>query len=1210
MGYFKLYNVPLWEEGVFLARFQHFCRSHPMSILKNFINLFSGGERVTEPSGIDEYEKTAPTHAPRTGAADGLNAAMPEVSASDLATRGGWESKKVRVWQKGDIILGTYKVQDVKSGGMGNIYIAQHLGWKVQMAIKSPNEVILSNRDYFERVLREADAWIGLGLHPHIAYCYYMRQIEGVPNFFIEYVDGGNMRDWIKDIMKSELGIGLDLAIQFCHGMAYAHSRGMIHRDIKPENILLTNEGLLKITDFGIAMLSGLQEGNIEGNGNGSAMASGTDRDTRLTQIGHVMGSPSYMALEQWKDSRTVDLRADIYSFGVCMFEMFCGRRPFAKTAVEASETAERPLNPLSIRKDIHPRLVKVMLRCISHDKAKRFANFTDLGHELIEIYREIYNSDPAHTDVADIGLKADGLNNRAVSYTGLGRNEEAEFLWSQALAEDPQHFESIYNYGYMRWLGMEITYSVFMSQLRDLRNVRGSSPDYWRSLAWLAVESGDDESIESIQSSPYRIDEPEFLKALEEYQKPLLSPYRKLNWDSSVAEDVLCFTLSPDGKYLLTGSTDGMVRLWDILSGNLMRTLSGHSGPVLSIAVSPDNLHAASGEEDGSVIVWDLSTRKRGNTLPGNSGSTLALEFIPGGDHLLIGGRAETVVMWDFKQGRITKKFEGHQGAVNDLALAPNGRNFVSASSDNTLRLWDIASGRHLYSFIGHGDAVQCVDYSPNGTHLVSGSADNTIRVWDTTKIAEVRQFRRHNDIVSSVAFSADGKYIISGGWDKMINVWNVSTGHGSWQQIHTDKVTDVRFVPGTDLAISSARNGKIVIWRVRESPQIPEYVHPFPLLCRVQTVAILGKERQVSRDILAGAKEAIKAGELKRAYRMLQKGKEMPAYQNDKEFMDLVALCAMWGNGQRVGLKNAWPLRVMLGHSDWVADVRFTSNYQYILSCSWDKTVRLWDPHTGAQLRQFDQTSTSLLPCNFTSLDISSNNALVVSGSRDDGAVYLWSLDTGEVVMTFTGHESMVSSVCFSRNGRYTLSAGEDRTVRLWETATGKEVRRFTGHRQTVFSACFSPDNRLVASSSDDATVKLWDIEKNVLVTSFEGHYSSVFSTSFSSDGRYLLTCSEDGSVRIWEVATGKEMRRFEGHESWVTAARFTPDGKFVLSAGKDSTVRLWRVSSGEELRKFEGHEGWVTCLNFSHDARYAVSGGWDNKVVMWEFDWMWEL
>jgi hypothetical protein len=151
-----------------------------------------------------------------------------------------------------ETIADTYRVKQIIDGGMGTVYVCHHDRWNIDLVVKAPHQEILSDPAHAHRVSVEAEAWTGLGLHPHIAYCYYVHPLAGVPLLVIEYLDGGNLQDWIAEGRCADLKTGLDLAIQFCHGLEHAHSRGLIHRDIKPANILLAQDGALKITDFGI----------------------------------------------------------------------------------------------------------------------------------------------------------------------------------------------------------------------------------------------------------------------------------------------------------------------------------------------------------------------------------------------------------------------------------------------------------------------------------------------------------------------------------------------------------------------------------------------------------------------------------------------------------------------------------------------------------------------------------------------------------------------------------------------------------------------------------------------------------------------------------------------------------------------------------------------------------------------------------------------
>lgn len=154
------------------------------------------GEGNREIDGDATKDGSSPPEPPATGArgtllrGSGGDGASPQekpparLTALKIAEQGAWEVKSLRPWQPGEVILDTYEVEDVLSGGMGHVYIVTHRDWRMKVAIKAPNQLMLSERDLLARVLREADSWTKLGLHPHIAYCYHVRRIEGVPHIY------------------------------------------------------------------------------------------------------------------------------------------------------------------------------------------------------------------------------------------------------------------------------------------------------------------------------------------------------------------------------------------------------------------------------------------------------------------------------------------------------------------------------------------------------------------------------------------------------------------------------------------------------------------------------------------------------------------------------------------------------------------------------------------------------------------------------------------------------------------------------------------------------------------------------------------------------------------------------------------------------------------------------------------------------------------
>jgi WD40 repeat protein len=235
-------------------------------------------------------------------------------------------------------------------------------------------------------------------------------------------------------------------------------------------------------------------------------------------------------------------------------------------------------------------------------------------------------------------------------------------------------------------------------------------------------------------------------------------------------------------------------------------------------------------------------------------------------------------------------------------------------------------------------------------------------------------------------------------------------------------------------------------------------------------------------------------------------------------------------------------------------------------------------------------------------SSIAVTPDGKYVVSGSVDK-TVRLWDLATGKEVLRFTGHADWVWSVAVTPDGKYVVSGSGDKTVRLWDLATGKEVRRLTGHEEPVMSVAVTPDGRYVVSGSRDKTVRLWDLATGQEVRRFTGHEGPVYSVAVTPDGKHVVSGSGDNTVRLWELATGKEVRRFTGHEDRVWSVAVTPDGKYVVSGSDDKTVRLWELATGKEVRRFTGHGGSVESVAVTPDGQYVVSGSWDNTVRLWE-------
>ncbi len=271
--------------------------------------------------------------------------------------------------------LGRYEIRSqLGAGGMGEVYRARDTQLGRDVAIKVILSSFAVDKDRLRRFEQEACAAGALN-HPNVLIVHDISTHDGAPYVVSELLEGETLR---KRIAGTPLGQrrAIDYALQIANGLAAAHEKGIIHRDLKPDNIFVTNDGRIKILDFGLAKLTQLDGGQAQ-----------TDIPTRRvdTDPGVVMGTVGYMSPEQLK-GRAVDQRSDIFSFGAIVYEMLSGRRAFhGESAAETMSAIlkEDPAELSDSNKSVSPALERLVNHCLEKNPEGRFHSARDVAFAL-----------------------------------------------------------------------------------------------------------------------------------------------------------------------------------------------------------------------------------------------------------------------------------------------------------------------------------------------------------------------------------------------------------------------------------------------------------------------------------------------------------------------------------------------------------------------------------------------------------------------------------------------------------------------------------------------------------------------------------------------------------------------------------------------------------------------------------------------------------
>ena len=649
---------------------------------------------------------------------------------------------------------------------------------------------------------------------------------------------------------------------------------------------------------------------------------------------------------------------------------------------------------------------------------------------------------------------------------------------------------------------------------------------------------------------------------------------------------------LSPDGQWLLSGSDDDSIKLWEAASGRLIRTFKDNEN-VEFVAFLPGGRSFFSFNWKGKVSVWDIETggKIREFALSEMSGATSGHSVSYDGNVLraIVGLR---MYIADVARGVVTGVVERPQSGpvASRLGFAFGSRNAVSTdgrlmfssvresasesimqSKDKTLMFWEIATGRILATLAGHTDRIDVVTLSADNRYALSGSRDKTVRLWDLKRGQAGAVFTGHQKAIEALAFSSDSKYILSGSRDNTMKLWSIDDEKEIRSFAHASEVTFVRFSPDGRYAMSGDDNGAIRYWDIQN-----------------------GQEVKALKSQTAGAN----------AFAYSADGNYLLTGSSKGQLM-------LWDAASGRMLRN------IDAHRETISAVQCTPDGKYLLSASYDKTMKLWDRNDGQLKRTFQGHAGQIYKAV-----ISPDGQYILSAAQGND-IRLWNLASGAEMTALNLSGVYLWSIGFSADSRQMLIAHDQKktghTVRVL-ALDGREVKRYvdvafggysgdgkyflsreyreqTGQEQKLFTPDAQPKKKI--SHNDQLNDKeLVDISTGRALGRF-GQKGAIVSVSVSAEPNIVLTKNRyDRDIRLWDVKSGKEIRRFP-----VPFGLLTSDGKKIIAPANQS-LQVFDRETGRAGAPFaDVATGKISALALSARGGYAVTGDNSGMMQFWD-------
>jgi WD40 repeat protein len=609
----------------------------------------------------------------------------------------------------------------------------------------------------------------------------------------------------------------------------------------------------------------------------------------------------------------------------------------------------------------------------------------------------------------------------------------------------------------------------------------------------------------------------------------------------------VLSVSVSADSNYVVTGSKDKSIKLWDINSSREIRSFLGHNHFVNGLALSNDGNWLLSGSYDKTVRLWNVSTGKQQFVHTGEDFITdVAFDpkmkfFVAAGFNRM--GPQDSATVFDFKTKRVIKRLpvnadEGRGYGVS-VSVSLDGKWLAFGEDNRTVTVYETSGWQRKYEGTSEGRCGGCATFTTfdaQSKFVYTASHKGALKKISLTDGTTEKTFNVKVEDLTGLAISDDGGKIALA-QEKVLSILDEVSGALIAELPADDKgeFHKVAFSRDNKTVFVTSDNNTAFMW-----------------------------------DFSTGKKTKTFTGFLN------QRDKGGLEYDPNFSWQSAIA--------KYIRFKNS---------------LLISRDGKTLLKGKFGRKLKQWDIATGKTMMEFNGHEKAAI-----SYKLSKDGKRLLTGGGD-GHIILWDVATGDTLNVIRSYKEPVFDVSFNSDETKIVSSSWDATMKIHDLATGTRTHYIEfPENSSAYNCIFHPNDLYLLSARLNHTIELWEPDTRTVVRNFVGHSDLISSITFSADGKTILSTSWDGSIRLWDVSTGLMNKKFGGKTPVYTAI-FSADEKLVYSAGADRIITVWDALTGKTLKTFEGHQAEITALVFNPDQKMLISHSVDGVTKFWDLN-----